>query len=66
MGGPARGGAARGRQGEFRISLLGERVRLEGIVQRIELLRSLKVVLKKMSWDAAEARVRELRGGVAH
>jgi len=47
-------------QGEFRISLLGERVRLEGIVQRIELLRSLKVVLKKMSWDAAEARVREL------
>src|SRR4029077_14833728 len=43
--------------GQFRISLLDERVQLDGMLQRIELLRSIKVVLKKMSWDAAEASV---------
>ena len=47
-------------RGQFRISLLGERVQLDGIVQRIELLRSIKVILKTMSWDAAEASVRLL------
>ena len=46
--------------GKFRISLLGERVQLDGMVQRTDLLRSIKIVLKRMSWDAAEAGVREL------
>ena len=47
-------------KGQFRISLLDERVQLDAMMQRVELLRSIKVVLKRMSWDAAEASVREL------
>jgi peptidoglycan/xylan/chitin deacetylase (PgdA/CDA1 family) len=46
--------------GEFDIPLLQERARLFEIDARVQVLRRIRVLLKKMPWDVAEAHVREL------
>jgi peptidoglycan/xylan/chitin deacetylase (PgdA/CDA1 family) len=46
--------------GVFDISVLGTRERLNGIPERVELLRRIKAVLKTVPWEEAEARVAEL------